>query len=78
MSNQGWSRLPRENKTAGEKLFDAVTWPFRKVFYVVAERLLVRHMQKRQASDGGVPTETTSPTPPADPTALTPPKPPRR
>jgi hypothetical protein len=75
MSNQGWSRLPSKNKTAGEKVFAVVTWPFRKVFHAVIVRLLMRYVQKGQASDGGAATETTSPTPPAAPT---PPKPPRR
>lgn len=31
MSNQGWGRLPR-NRSTGEQVFDAVTWPFRKLF----------------------------------------------
>jgi hypothetical protein len=30
MSNQGWGRLARR-RSPGEKVFDAVTWPFRKV-----------------------------------------------
>ncbi len=36
MSNQGWGRPPRANRTAGEKVFDAVTWPARKLLWTVA------------------------------------------
>lgn len=44
MSNQGWAPPPRsdENKTTGEKVFDVVTWPFRKVFGFIAVRVLTK------------------------------------
>jgi hypothetical protein len=47
MSNQGWSRLPSRNKTLGDKIFAVVTWPLRKVFWFVAERVLRRHIARR-------------------------------
>jgi hypothetical protein len=48
MSNQGWSQSPRSNKTAGEKVFAVVTWPFRKVFGFVATRLLMKFDPKKR------------------------------
>jgi|JI10StandDraft_1071094.scaffolds.fasta_scaffold03691_10 hypothetical protein len=36
MSNQGWGRPPRQDRTAGERVFDAVTWPVRKLAWGVA------------------------------------------
>jgi hypothetical protein len=47
VSNQGWSQLPRKNKTPGEKVFNVVTWPFRKVFGVVTDRLLMKYGKKK-------------------------------
>ena len=50
MSNQGWAPPPRaeSNKTAGEKVFNVVTWPFRKVFGFVATRLLMKFDPKKR------------------------------
>lgn len=31
MSNQGWSRPESSNKSVGEKIYDVVTWPLRKL-----------------------------------------------
>ena len=47
MSNQGWSRLPRKHKSTGEKVFDVMTWPFRKVFFFVVARLMLRYGRRR-------------------------------
>ncbi len=44
MSNQGWAGPPKDSKdkSAGEKVFDVVTWPFRKVFGFIAVRVLTK------------------------------------
>jgi hypothetical protein len=87
MSNQGWSQLPRKNKTTGDKVFDAVTWPFRKVFGAVSGVVLMRHAKKRAAArdDYATPNVPDAPTAPAGPSAApaapaepTPPAEPRR
>lgn len=45
MSNQGWGRTPR-SRSAGEKVFDVVTWPFRKVFGKLIEVILLRSRKR--------------------------------
>ena len=49
MSNMGWDRPARSdaNKTTGEKVFDVVTWPFRKVFGFLGKKLLMKYGGKR-------------------------------
>ena len=44
MSNQGWGR-PRGDRSTGEKVFDAVTWPIRAVFWGVVT-LVMRRRRK--------------------------------
>lgn len=48
MSNQGWSQLPREDKTVSDKVFRVVTWPFRKVFGFVTTKLLMKYSRRRK------------------------------
>jgi hypothetical protein len=48
MSNQGWAQPPRKNKTAGDKAFAVVTWPFRKVFNLVTNKLLTKYDPKKR------------------------------
>lgn len=47
MSNQGWGRLPKKNISAGEKVYNVVTWPFRKVFGFVVDKLLMKYGKKK-------------------------------
>ncbi|HVV86287.1 MAG TPA: hypothetical protein VHE35_24695 [Kofleriaceae bacterium] len=47
MSNQGWDRPGRKSKTTGEKVYDVVTWPFRKVFGFVVDRLLLKYGRRK-------------------------------
>ncbi|MBL8623888.1 MAG: hypothetical protein JNK64_21455 [Myxococcales bacterium] len=48
MSNQGWSRPPRADRTVGEKVFDVVTWPVRKLAWGVAVVVLTVAGRRRR------------------------------
>lgn len=51
MSNQGWSRVPSKStakKSVGEKVYDVVSWPFRKVFGFVTDKLLMKYGRRRK------------------------------
>lgn len=44
MSNQGWGRLPGK-RTTGEKLVDALLWPWKAAFWGIA-KLVLRRRQR--------------------------------
>ena len=48
MSNQGWAALPRKNKSTGEKVYDVVSWPFRKAFGFVVGRLFMKYGRNKK------------------------------
>ena len=50
MSNQGWAPPPRneKNKSAGEKVYDVVSWPFRKVFGFVVGRVFMKYGRNKR------------------------------
>lgn len=48
MSNQGWAQPPRKNKTTGDKVFAVVTWPFRKIFNAITNKLLAKYDPKKR------------------------------
>lgn len=47
MSNQGWSRLPSRDRTLGERIFDALLWPWKKLFFGIAAVLLLLFRPRR-------------------------------
>jgi hypothetical protein len=46
MSNQGWAPPPRKNRTATDKVLDTLFWPFKKVFHLITNRLLLKYSSK--------------------------------